>query len=268
MTSTSILITHFSILCFSLSTVFFFAFSYRNKNTQKDAYIRISSFFFNLGILASLISWGDYFTKQGDLHSVLFFSISVLAIFSSYLLLHKKNLNMSIVSLAFIASLTILLKLESYETEAYTLAHGNSVLFLHVIGAIIGELFAFLAAISSCFFLLQSYLLKEKRLRIAFKNKIPALDRLEYLLIWSIIFGFLFFTIALVSGTVYLLSTSNGENFNLGIYTKIIWSFSVWVAYFLALIARSTFGVSTKTLSKIGIGGFTLLGGAYFGFIF
>lgn len=135
----------------------------------------------------------------------------------------------------------------------------------HIAGAVAGEVLAIVAAVVAVFYLVQHRVLKEKRF-VHLMHKVPALDTLDKILIVALGAGFLFLSIALVSGAIFLL---HGSAENLSKFTaKLIWALSVWLWYFTAIFSRTVLHYSTKKLAQMSLLGFCLLVGAYFGFIF
>ncbi len=135
----------------------------------------------------------------------------------------------------------------------------------HIAGALSGEVLAVVAAVISFLYLGQHHLLKEKRF-VHLMNRLPALDLLDESLIASLGAGFLFLSIALLSGGIFL-SYSTADHIP-KLTAKLIWALSVWFWYLLALFSRLGLHVSTKTLAQMSLLGFCLLVSAYFGFIF
>lgn len=144
-------------------------------------------------------------------------------------------------------------------------AFESTFLTCHIAGAIAGEGLAVVAAIIAVLYLVQNRFLKEKRF-FHLLNKVPALDVLDKTLIIALAAGFLFLSIALISGAIFLL---HGNAENLSKFTvKLIWALSVWIWYFAAIFSRTLLHFSTKKLAQMSLIGFCLLVGAYFGFIF
>ena len=142
---------------------------------------------------------------------------------------------------------------------------GSAYLACHITGAIAGEILAVCAAVIALFYLVQRRFLKEKRFA-KLMLKIPALDLLDNLLVVTLGAGFLFLSVALLSGTVFLwhLEAQNKA----ALTVKLVWALTVWIWYFAALFSRVALQFSTKKLARMSLMGFILLVGAYFGFIF
>lgn len=141
----------------------------------------------------------------------------------------------------------------------------NPYLSCHIAGAIAGEILAVIAAGFAIFYLGQHRLLKEKRFAHLIR-KVPALDLLDDCLIVALSAGFLFLSIALISGAIFLLN-SNAEDFSKWTL-KLIWALSIWFWYLAALFSRIVLHVSAKKLAQMSLLGFCFLVASYFGFIF
>lgn len=131
----------------------------------------------------------------------------------------------------------------------------------HISMAIIGQAFAIIACAVSVLYLWQQNLLKKKLLN-QLSGGLPAIDRLERLLMRALWTGFLFITLGLLSGA-YLIQAYIVPPESLGF--KVIWATFVWVWYLATLLARNVFNRSSKRIAQMSLVGFVLLFMTYFG---
>ncbi len=142
---------------------------------------------------------------------------------------------------------------------------GSGFLACHIAAAIAGEMLALSAAVVALFYIVQRRFLKEKHFAKLIL-RLPALDLWEDLLVVSLSAGFLFLTVALLSGGIFLLHLQQDERSPFTV--KLVWALSVWIWYFAAWLVRAALRFSTIKLAQMSLLGFLLLVGAYFGFIF
>jgi ABC-type uncharacterized transport system permease subunit len=132
----------------------------------------------------------------------------------------------------------------------------------HVTMAIIGQAFAIIACAVSVLYLWQQNLLK-KKLLTQLSGGLPAIDRLERLLMRALWTGFIFITLGLLSGAVMTQSYNMPAEMSLGF--KVIWATFVWVWYLATLLARNVFNRSSKRVAQMSLAGFLFLSMTYFG---
>lgn len=137
----------------------------------------------------------------------------------------------------------------------------TSFLKLHITLAIVGMAFAIIACAISILYLWQQQLLKKKLLD-QIPTNLPAMDRLDKLLMTSLWCGFGFITLGLISGAVMVQSYAHAGQ---GIDAKVLWAILVWVWYLATLLARNVFNRPSKRLAQMSLIGVLLLAITYFG---
>ena len=98
-----------------------------------------------------------------------------------------------------------------------------------------------------------------------------ALDKLESFLGVSLVLGFSFITISLVSGAFVgqnPVSQMQGSDVANGLVLKIVWAISVWIWYLLILVAKNILLKPAKRISQMSLIGFFLLTCTAFGQLF
>ena len=141
----------------------------------------------------------------------------------------------------------------------------HAFLVFHIVGALMGQVFALGASLAAILYLWQQRALKQKLLG-ELTARMPSLEALAKVLMACLWSGFLFLSAALVSGAVYLdfsPTTSQMQQ-----TAKLVWSIGVWAWYSLTLSARYVLRWPTRRIAQMGLGGLVLLALASFGFSF
>ena len=170
--------------------------------------------------------------------------------------------------IAFLAPLaTLILLLHLLFSAGGLSAMGTNsamLLNLHILLAICGEAFAIGACALAVLYLWQRHILKKKLLKWI-GIEMPALDRIGRLLLFCLWTGFVFLTVALMTGAVY--SQLHSHTLNEGIKLKIAWALAVWVWYLSILIVNKMRASSPRRVARMSLGGFVLLALAFFGLL-
>jgi len=132
----------------------------------------------------------------------------------------------------------------------------------HIALAVLGQAFAIIACAVSVLYLWQQNLLK-KKLFTQLPSDTPAIDRLDRFLARALWSGFVFITLGLVSGALYVQSTSASGGIPLT--AKVLWAVGVWGWYLAILLARNVFNRPSKRIAQMSLAGFVLLAMTYFG---
>lgn len=131
----------------------------------------------------------------------------------------------------------------------------------HVTAAVLGQAFAIIACAISVLYLWQQNLLKKKLLDQLPKN-VPAIDKLDLLLMLSLWAGFIFLTFGLLSGAIFVQFYAMPDQ---GLWLKTLWAVLVWAWYLAILLARNVFNRPSKRIAQMSLAGFVLLAFSYFG---
>lgn len=134
-------------------------------------------------------------------------------------------------------------------------------LWTHVAMSAIGQAFAIIAAAISVLYLWLQNLLKKKRLSQLPKN-IPAIDKVDFLLMLSLWAGFILLTLGLLSGALLVQLFDMPDE---GVWGKVLWAILVWLWYLAILLARNVFNRPSKRIAQMSLVGLLLLGFTYFG---
>lgn len=258
-----VFLSHIGLLAFAIAAVFFYTNS-RSWQQVGDLLFRIGTGFYGIGIVALLAALLSFFWSRDNNGFFLSVPLLLAIVCAGAQRRLGDTIFLSLSSLLLTVALTLFLVYCTRSTTRFSLAHTNLTMLAHLLSAVIGEIFAFVAATAAACYLLQAKLLKEKKLQRALANSLPALDQLELLLTRSLALGFFFFTTAVVNGSIY---TSFGPSNQL-LTLKLTWSLGVWATYLLAMVMKTFFHISTKGLSRFALVGFFFLGSTYFGFIF
>lgn len=166
--------------------------------------------------------------------------------------------------LAPLATLILLLHLLFSTGSLPAIGTSSIMLNLHILLAICGEAFAIGACALAVLYLWQRHILKKKLLKWI-GIEMPALDRIGRLLLFCLWVGFVFLTVALLTGAVY--SQLHSHVLNESIKLKITWALAVWGWYLAILIGNKMRTNSPRHVARMSLGGFVLLALAFFGLL-
>jgi len=141
----------------------------------------------------------------------------------------------------------------------------KTLLGLHIAGASMGQLLALTSGILSVLFLWQEKLLKQKNLR-HLPPRLPSLESLGEILSASLFIGFLYLTLALISGILYILFFT--EYRHVLPQGKILWASLVWGWYLVILLSQRWGHMPTRRIAIMSLVGFCFLALAFFGLAF
>lgn len=259
--------THLSLIQFALAAVLNLPLLGSSRLASK-IFPTASTFFYVSASSLLVFSLFVKYTEVSLLSSKLELSFVVAIAWLGFLALRYLKLPIFHIFLAPVITCLLLVHLTLDWRRSHASTNSffeNPFLACHIAGAVAGEILAVLAALISLAYLGQRRLLKEKRL-VHLIRHLPALDFLENLLIIALGAGFLFLSVALLSGAIFLYQAPSWHYPVLVV--KLVWALGVWLLYFAALFSRLLFNVSNKRLAQLSVWGFILLVGAYFGFIF
>ena len=130
---------------------------------------------------------------------------------------------------------------------------------LHILFSVIAYALLFVAALQAILLAYQDYSLHEHKLN-HFVRGLPPLASMESLLFHIINVGFIFLTLSLLSGFVYL-----DDMFAQHLVHKTVLSILAWIIFATLLVGRKIYGWRGRSAVKWTVGGFSLLLLAYFG---
>lgn len=167
----------------------------------------------------------------------------------------------------FVAPLaTLILLLQFFFTPGQAIATEDRaselLITCHVVMAILGQAFTIIACAVSILYLWQQNLLKKRRLN-QLAQHLPAIDRVDRLLLLSLWSGFIFITLGLLTGAIYTQLYSPPDSMRLS--AKVIWATAVWLWYLATLLAKNVFGRPSKRIAQMCLAGFILMAVSYFG---
>jgi ABC-type uncharacterized transport system permease subunit len=142
---------------------------------------------------------------------------------------------------------------------------GALLIYTHIVMAILGQTFAIGACAVSVLYLWQRNALKKRQLD-QIPAQVPAMDKLDTLLVRFLWTGFTFITLSLLSGAVFVQSFQFPDM--PALQAKVIWAIAVWAWYLATLIARNVLNHPGRRIAQMSLGGFLLLAMSYFGMAF
>lgn len=249
-----------SLLAYALASGFYVhAFP---KPDQRQKYIRVGFLSFVLAtvsmtvLILTSLSYGHYTQLSG---LILVTVISWLTVTGFYTV----KLKMLGTFVAPFATFIILLQFFTAPRQTHVIEGGINILAsTHILFSLLGEAFAICACAVSLLYILQQNALKRKQLA-RINSATPPIDKLERTLVVCLWVGFMFITLALISGAIYTQFSLINIDSPLGM--KIIWAMAVWLWYLIILLARNIFNVSGRKIAWMSLWGFLLLSIALFG---
>lgn len=124
--------------------------------------------------------------------------------------------------------------------------------WIHVALSIVGTVGFAIAFVAGVMYMIQDRLLKSKRFNVLY-FKLPPLDFLDNLNQRSILLGFPFLTLGILTGALSAQITSGSY---LSWNPEQIWALVTWVFYFVVLLGRVTAGWRAKKAAYLTIVGF------------
>lgn len=150
-----------------------------------------------------------------------------------------------------LASLS-LLSAAALPKEVPTLQPVLGTVWVHVILSILGTVGFAVAFAAGIMYVIQDGLLKSKKFNVLY-SKLPPLDFLDYLNQQSIVMGFPFLTLGIITGAI---SAEFARGSYLNWNPEQTWALVTWVFYFVVLVGRLTVGWRAKRAAYLTIIGF------------
>ncbi len=165
---------------------------------------------------------------------------------------HVKDTGMFIIALAFLFEVVSAAFIRDYVQLKPALK--STVLGLHVASAMLGYSALTISAVYGGLYLMMYHEIRSSRFGIIYR-KLPDLQALETLSYGSIFLGFIFLTIVILIGYVWLPKTVDDFSYS---DPKLIITDIVWVIYFVALLFRKAMRWTGRTVIIVSIIGFAL----------
>jgi cytochrome c-type biogenesis protein CcsB len=150
-----------------------------------------------------------------------------------------------------LASLS-LLSAAALPKEVPTLQPVLGTVWLHVTLSILGTVGFAVAFAAGIMYLIQDGLLKSKKFNVLY-SKLPPLDFLDHLNQQSIVLGFPFLTLGIITGAI---SAEFARGSYLNWNPEQTWALVTWLFYFIVLLGRLTVGWRAKRAAYLTIIGF------------
>jgi len=150
-----------------------------------------------------------------------------------------------------LASLS-LLSAAALPKEVPTLQPVLGTVWLHVTLSTLGTVGFAVAFVAGIMYLIQDGLLKSKKFNVLY-TKLPPLDFLDHLNQQSIVMGFPFLTLGIITGAI---SAEFARGSYLNWNPEQTWALVTWLFYFIVLLGRLTIGWRAKRAAYLTIIGF------------
>jgi len=171
---------------------------------------------------------------------------------------HVKDTGMFILALAFLFQVMSAAFIRDYVQSKPVLPEGvferSTLLGLHVASAMLGYSALAISAVYGGLYLMMYHEIRSSKFGIVYR-KLPDLQTLEKLSYRSIWLGFVFLTIVILIGYVWLPKTINDFSYS---DPKLVITDIVWVIYFVALLFRRAMRWTGRTVIIVSMIGFAL----------
>ncbi|WP_447972502.1 cytochrome c biogenesis protein CcsA [Nitrospira sp. Kam-Ns4a] len=199
--------------------------------------------------LATRIMTVDHVPLASFDEAMSFFSWALVLVFLVVGLRHRLHvLGSFILPLAFIS----LVSAAALPREVPTLGPVLKTVWVHVTLSMLGTVGFAVAFVAGIMYLIQDGLLKSKRFNVLYA-KLPPLDLLDRLNQQSIVLGFPFLTLGIITGAI---SAQFAEGAYLTWNPEQTWALVTWGFYFVVLMGRMTVGWRAKRAAYLTIIGF------------
>lgn len=190
-------------------------------------------------------------TSVFDIMGVVAFTIGVAYIYIEWRT-HVKDTGMFILSLALLFQVvsSAFMKDDVHLNPLFK----SSLLGVHVASAMIGYSALAISAVYGGLYLMMYHEIRSSRFGLIY-TKLPDLQTLEKLSYVSIILGFIFLSIVIFIGYVWLPRTINDFSYS---DPKLLITDVVWVIYFLALVSKKAMNWTGRTIVIVSMVGFAL----------
>ena len=241
-----------TMVLYFAGTILFLFYLLRRSETLSRGALAVAGLGFGshtLAIIAEMMALGQIpvFTFQ---EAMSFFAWALVFVFLAVALRRGLHvLGAFILPLAFLS----LVSATIVPTETAGLPPVFQTVWVHVTLSMLGTVGFAIAFVAGIMYVMQDRLLKSKQFNVLYL-KLPPLDFLDTLNQRSILLGFPFLTLGILTGAISAQVT-------LGSYLswnpEQIWALITWVFYFAVLLGRVTVGWRAKKAAYLTIVGFT-----------
>lgn len=257
------LLLNLSFACFGGALLFFLADTRAYKNVHLHPKIaKIAWILFALGGLTLLATTALNFSQPS---AKLLLAVACCALGAwAYRRLHITAAGAMITPLILVLVLAELFSAPHYPSWRPT-QFAHLILNAHIVMAVVGEACAIFAFIVALLYMLQDNALKSKKIANVIVD-LPALDKLDRILVKFVWAGFILLSLSLLTGSLY--TQLYVDNKTTPLDAKVIWAIIVWVWYMVILIQRNVFHKPTRSVASMCAVGFIILLFGFFGFVF
>lgn len=240
-----------------LHSMLYFFLGYKNL-------IKVINIFVFLGLVLNTmflvkiftLSGNSPFDTIGEIFTFLVFSINIV-----YLILYwiyKRPLLYIIISpIILILSIVSIFTLDNvYATSS----NKNFWLYIHLPFVIFGTSLFLMSAITGFIYFLQERQLKKKNFGILF-NRFPPLETINKLNNFTLLTGFSFYTVGVISGFIWSFYMTS---FSLFSNPKILFALISWIIFGIIILLKFIRGLSPKNIALLSILGFISICITYF----
>ena len=230
--------------------------------------IRFSKNIYTIFVLIGLLFNGAHIVNRwlstkyfptASLSDILIFLCFILISMSIFISINSKKPAMVSITLPFVLILGIL-SMIFWDEPNVKLYNNTFWLYIHLPSIIIGTAFLISSAFASIMYLYQEKRLRKKNLNLI-SEQIPPLEFIDKINIYSLIAGFVLFSLGLLSGIIW--DFYEVEQYK--IKAKVIFSVLTWIVFGLILFLKNKKGLPPGKSALWSIIGFLFIFITYFG---
>jgi ABC-type uncharacterized transport system permease subunit len=257
-----IMLNILSLFFYIVAFILFLLFYFKNKNFV----ITLAISFTIMGIISNLvfiiIRWNELgFFPTVTFSDTLIFLAFIIAVLFIFFYFIYKNIHIFIFIIPFLSILIIIALLLNFNTKV-DIEKGSLLLYIHLPFSITGTALFFLSASAGIMYFYQEKQLKNKNLNFINKQLL-SLDSINKITNNLLIFGFIIFTIGLITGFIWRFYAENIEKYSY--QTKLIFSVITWCIFGALIFIKKVKGLPPKKLAMGSIIGFVCLIVTYIG---
>lgn len=252
----------FSLLFYVMSFFCFLLYTFKSKRSVTILALSFTLTGILLNFIFIILRWRElgFFPTVTFSDSLIFLTFIIAVMFIFFYCIYK-NIHIFIFILPFLCIL-IITALFLTTNSAINIERGSLLLYIHLPFSIIGTALFFLSAFAGIMYFYQEKQLKNKNLNFINKQNL-SLDSINKIINNLLIYGFIIFTVGLITGFIWRFYAENVEKYSY--QTKLIFSIITWCIFGALILIKKVKGLPPKKLAIGSITGFICLIITYIG---
>lgn len=251
-----------SLFFYIVSFLFILFYYFNNKNLFLRSGISLLLVACILNMIYIVLRWYElgYFPTVSFSDTLVFLTFTLSTIFLIFYFIYKR-IHIFIFILPFL-SILMFIALILNPTTSIKIDKDSALLYIHLPFSITGTALFFLSAFAGIIYFYEEKQLKNKNIKFINKESLP-LESINNIINNLLVYGFLIFTIGLITGFIWRFYAENIEEYSYK--TKLIFSVITWCIFGLLLLIKKIKGLAPKKLAMGSIVGFVCLVITYIG---